>query len=185
MLMLTIAIIGLVIGIYRAFLETLKHFNLTLPTFGKLMAKMLVNQPWDKIFGRIFIGAAALISLILFIAVVSIISTQPFTDQIILSTLIFVVMGLLGIWGIWMPLSSSKGGKQLQTTMNIIGAFLFIMLFACYWLYEWPEWHTPAILLSFLVVVVVFGIVYSLLEKRKNKAKAQSAVSIEKEVSKH
>lgn len=122
------------------------------------------------------------ISLILIISLVSIVYAQPFTANKWFSTVIFVDMALLGTWGIWVPAYTSKGSKQFKSTMNIVGACLAALLFVCYWVYVWPKWQMPALLTSLLVLMVIFTFVYSLVKKRKHKAKAQPVAESKQEV---
>jgi hypothetical protein len=180
MLMEALYVIAALAGIWGAFLKTLEHFHLTLPGFGKLLAR----QPWGKIFWRIYIGIAGIISVILLTAMVSIIYSHPFTTDVWLSTIILADLVLLGIWGIWVPVLITLQNKRLSNSINTIGTLLFTLLFVSYWVYEWPKWQTPVLLTSLIALMLAIFFVFTLMEKRKNKVKAQLAIKPEQEAPK-
>lgn len=170
--MLAIAIIGLLIGVYSAFLKTLEHFNLTLPGFGKLLARQSRDKifVWGKIHERIYIAIASIISLLFLSVLVSSVALNIVTNNGLLGLLLLDDMLILGIMGVWVPVLHNK---RLSKIINIIGACLLALLFAGFWIYQWPDWHTPALLTSLIIIMSITVLVFALTEKRKRKAKAQ------------
>jgi F0F1-type ATP synthase assembly protein I len=86
-----------------------------------------------------------------------------------LKVLVLYALTLLALLGIWTPVLEYSKYRRIQKIVNVSGACLLGVLFVGFWIVQWPQWHTSALLTSLIVLMFVVYFVLELLTKRKRK----------------
>lgn len=86
-------------------------------------------------------------------------------------TLETVVLGILMLWalmGIWTPaIQTLPDRRTLHKAIGIAHICFGILVLVLFWITQWPEWRTSALLTSCLVIPLVILLVYDQVIKRK------------------
>jgi len=82
-----------------------------------------------------------------------------------------VVLGILMLWalmGIWTPaIAALPNRRTLHKAIGIAHICFGALVLVLFWITQWPEWHTSAVLTSFLVIGIMIALADCLINKRK------------------
>ena len=109
----------------------------------------------------IYIIIASALSIV-FLFVIYTITRMPLQLDVVLVD-ILMFWALLGIWS---PIILTKYDK-IKKPFEFTNIVLFFFVMTGFWIVQWPQWQTPALLTSIVVFMFILLLVYSLIEKRK------------------